>query len=124
MTTKLSTILELNNTLKSIIDNTDIKIDHLLKFKLLGVAKSIETPIINFEIIKNDKIREYGQEDKDGNISISKEDTETIEKFTKDLDTILNSDVDVNIQKLKPTDIFDKGLPIEYLLRLYSIIEE
>ena len=47
-----------------------------------------------------------------------------MEKFTNDLNEVINSDVEVNIQKLKPTDVFDKGLPAEYLVGLYSIIEE
>ena len=36
----------------------------------------------------------------------------------------VNSEVEVNIQKLKAVDVFDKGLPAEYLVGLYSIIEE
>ena len=60
----------------------------------------------------------------EGNISISADDTESIEKFTKDMNEVINSDVEVNIQKLKSVDVFDKGLPAEYLVGLYSIIEE
>ena len=52
------------------------------------------------------------------------DDTESMEKFTKDMNEIINSDVEVNIQKLKATDVFDKGVPAEYLVGLYSIIEE
>ena len=32
--------------------------------------------------------------------------------------------MEINIQKLKPSDVFDKGLPAEYLVGLYPIIEE
>ena len=124
MTIKLSTILELNNMLKAIIDNTELKIDSLLKFKLLGILKNIEIPVNNFEAVRNEKIREYGKENDEGNIGISVDDTESMEKFTNDLNEVINSDVEVNIQKLKATDVFDKGLPAEYLVGLYSIIEE
>lgn len=124
MTIKLGTILDLNNMLKSVIDNTSLKIDPLFKFKLLGIMKNIETPVNNFETIRNEKIREYGKEDEKGNIGISKEDTEAMEKFANDMDTVLSSDVDVNIQKLKAVDVFDKGLPADYLIGLYPIIEE
>ena len=124
MKTKLSTVLDLNNMLKAIIDNTELKIDSLLKFKLLGILKNIEIPVNNFEAVRNEKIREYGKENDEGNIGISADDTESMEKFTKDMNEVINSDVEVNIQKLKAVDVFDKGLPADYLVGLYPIIEE
>ena len=124
MKIKLGIVLELNNMLKAIIDNTELKIDSLLKFKLLGILKNIEIPVNNFEAIRNEKIREYGKENDEGNIGISADDTESMEKFTKDMNEVINAEVEVNIQKLKATDVFDKGLPAEYLVGLYSIIEE
>ena len=124
MKIKLSTVLGLNNMLKAIIDNTELKIDSLFKFKLLGILKNIEIPVNNFEAVRNEKIREYGKENDEGNIGISADDTESMEKFTKDMNELVNSDVEVNIQKLKADDVFDKGLPAEYLVGLYSIIEE
>lgn len=121
---KLETVLQLNNTLKTIIDKNDLKIDPLFKFRLLGVMKNIEVPVLNFETIRNEKIREYGKKNTDGNIEIPNDDKEMREKFLKDLNDIINSDVEVNIQKLKPIDVFNKGLPAEYLVSLYPIIEE
>ena len=123
MTLKLIDLLEINNILKLIIDNDKLSVEPLLKFRLLGIMKNIEIPIMNFETIRNEKIREYGKYE-DGNYNISKDDKDAVDKFTKDMDTIVNSNVDVNIQKLKPNDVFDKGLPAEYLVGLYSIIEE
>ena len=128
MKIKLGNILEINNVLKSIIDNTELKIDALFKFKLLGIMKSFETPIANFEVIRNDKIKEYGKEleDENGNksIGIDANDKDTIAKFSKDINKVIDSEVDVNINKLKSVDVFDKGLPADYLVRLYPIIEE
>ena len=124
MKIKLGTVLDLNAMLKAIIDNTELKIDSLLKFKLLGILKNIEIPVNNFEAVRNEKIREYGKENDEGNIGISADDTESMEKFTNDLNEVINSEIEVNIQKLKAVDVFDKGLPAEYLVGLYSIIEE
>ena len=124
MKIKLGTVLDLNAMLKAIIDNTELKIDSLLKFKLLGILKNIEIPVNNFEVVRNEKIREYGKENDEGNIGISADDTESMEKFTKDMNEVINSDVEVNIQKLKAVDVFDKGLPADYLVGLYPIIEE
>ena len=124
MKIKLGIVLDLNAMLKAIIDNTELKIDSLLKFKLLGILKNIEIPVNNFEAVRNEKIREYGKENDEGNIGISADDTESMEKFTNDLNEVINSEVEVNIQKLKATDVFDKGLPADYLVGLYPIIEE
>ena len=124
MKIKLETVLDLNAMLKAIIDNTELKIDSLLKFKLLGILKNIEIPVNNFEAVRNEKIREYGKENDEGNIGISADDKESMEKFINDMNEVINSDVEVNIQKLKAVDVFDKGLPAEYLVGLYSIIEE
>ena len=128
MKIKLGNILEINNVLKQIIDNTELKIDALFKFKLLGIMKSFEIPIANFKVIRNDKIKEYGKEleDENGNksIGINANDKDTIVKFSEDINKVIDSEVDVNIEKLKAIDVFDKGLPTEYLVKLYPIIEE
>ena len=128
MKIKLGNILEINNVLKSIIDNTELKIDALFKFKLLGIMKSFETPIANFEVIRNDKIKEYGKEleDENGNksIGIGTDDKDAIAKFSEDINKVIESEVEVNIEKLKAINVFNKGLPTEYLVKLYPIIEE
>ena len=128
MKIKLGNILEINNVLKQIIDNTELNIDALFKFKLLGIMKSFEIPVANFEVIRNDKIKEYGKEleDENGNksIGIDTDDKDVIAKFSEDINKIIDSEVDVNVNKLKSVDVFDKGLPADYLVRLYPIIEE
>ena len=128
MKIKLGNILEINNVLKQIIDNTELKIDALFKFKLLGIMKNLEVPIANFNVIRDEKIKEYGTEleDENGNksIGIDANDKDAIAKFSKDINKVIESEVEVNIEKLKAIDVFDKGLPTEYLVKLYPIIEE
>ncbi len=124
ITMKLNEVLNLNRTLKTIIDDTDTKIDTLFKFKLLGIMKAIEGHVANFDIIRNEKIMEYGEKDDNGNIKISADDKDSIKKINDDLTAVLNSDVSINITKLKSGDIFNKGIKAEYLIGLYSIIEE
>ncbi len=121
---KLSDVLNLNQTLKTIIDDTNTKADALLKFKLLGIMKALENHVTNFDIIRNEKIREYGKENEDGNISISSDDKEAIKNLNNDLSSIINSDVSLNITKLKSGDVFNKGIKADYLMNLYPIIEE
>ena len=128
MKIKLGNVLEINNVLKQIIDNSELKIDALFKFRLLGIMKNLEVPIANFTVIRDEKIKEYGKEleDENGNksIGISVEDKDAIAKFSEDINKVIDSEVDVNIDKLKSVDVFDKGLSTEYLVKLYPIIEE
>lgn len=120
---KFEEVLKLNTILKSIIDNDKIKINVLLKFRLLGIMQSIRTHIENFEIVKNEKIVEYGKKNKDGTFQISKDNVKAVEKFKKDIEQILGSEVTISIEPLKPAEVFDKGLTSEYLMGLYQIIK-
>ena len=128
MKIKLGNVLEINNVLKQIIDNSELKIDALFKFRLLGIMKNLEVPIANFNVIRDEKIKEYGKEleDENGNksIGIDANDKDAIAKFSKDINKVIDAEVEVNIEKLKAIDVFDKGLPTEYLVKLYPIIEE
>lgn len=121
---KFSEVLELNNTLKSIIDNDKVEINVLLKFRLLGIVQSIKSHITNFEIVKNEKIIEYGEEAENGTFQITNNNPDAIAKFKKDIEQVLDSEVTLNIEMLKPEDVFDKGLISEYLVALYPIIRE
>ena len=128
MKIKLGNVLEINNVLKQIIDNSELKIDALFKFRLLGIMKNLEVQITNFNVIRDEKIKEYGKEleDENGNtsIGIDANDKDAIAKFSKDINKVIDSEIDVNIEKLKAIDVFDKGLPADYLVGLYPIIEE
>lgn len=121
---KVNEVIELNDTLKSIIENDKVKINALLKFRLLGIMQSIKLNITNFEIIKNEKIVEYGEETENGIYQISNDTPEAIEKFKRDIEQVLNSEVTININMLKPDEVFDQGLASEYLMGLYPIIGE
>lgn len=124
ITLKFNEILEMNRTLKEIIDDTQTKVECLLKFKLLSVLKILEPHVSSFESIRNEKIMEYGEPTKSGGFQIPKDNIEAIEQFNNDLRKILDSDVVININKLKASEVFDKGVKAEHLMNLYHIIEE
>ena len=121
---KVNEVLGLNHVLKTIIDNDKVKINVLLKFRLLGIMHSIESHIANFEIVKNEKIIEYGEADENGIYQISSDKPDAMENFKKDIRQVLDSEVTININMLKPDEVFDQGLTSEYLMGLYPIIGE
>ena len=124
MKLKLSDVLNINHTLKSIVDNTALKVDPVFKFKLLGILKNLENHVTSFEIIRNEKIAEYGKKTDDGKIYIPEDDEDALKKINKDLSSIVETTVSVNIEKLKVSEVFTQGLFSEHLVALYSIIEE
>lgn len=123
MKLKINEIVSLSETIKAIIDDTDTTISPLMKFKLLGILKAIIPYAENFEIIKNDAICKYGKADENGNISVSAEDKESYELFVKEIEPALLYEVDVDIKKLSPEEIFGEKLPTKFLLALYNIID-
>lgn len=122
---QLKDIITLYHTLKTIIDgDKELKIDALFKFKLLGIMKNIETPVANFDFIRNEKIQEYGTQDEQGRFSISPDNQEAIEKFKEDLNKVTCSEIDISIEKLKAKEAFASGIPADLLIGLYNIMEE
>jgi len=117
-------LLTINQALKTIIDDKQSNVDALLKFKLLGIMKEFQPHVENFEFIRNEKIVQYGQKTKRGNYQITKDNKTAMDKFKHDIDKILMSEVSLNIEKLKASCIFDKGVKAEYLIGLYPIIEQ
>lgn len=119
----LDRVLGINDILKRLIDNNDLKISPSFKFKLLGIMKSLELPVANFDYVKNEKIREYGKETEDGKISISQEDDpESFAKYSQDITELLSSIVEV--ETVNAEEVFDKGVPAEALVALYDLISE
>ena len=124
MKMKLSQVLNINQVLKSIIDDSDVSIDLLTKFKFLGILKSIEPHINNFEIIRNDKIMEFGENTDDGSVRIDHNNKEIMQKFNDELLKVLDTDVEILFEKVKAENIFNKGIDANQLMVLYPFIEE
>ena len=121
---KLNEVVNINNTLSAIIDDSDTKINILLKFRLLGIMNAIKSLITNFEIVKNEKIIEFGKETKDGIYQISKDDKKSLAKFRAEIEKVLDSEVSITVEPINPEEIIDKGLKSEYLIGLYPIIRQ
>ena len=137
---KTRDILKYNDVIKNIIDNVT-EVSSLVKFKFLGMLKQFEPIVNNYEMVRNELINKYGKPDNNGTIGIflpQKEDYESDEEFNsaikeyediiselnKELDKILNEDISINIKKFKAEDIMSIGIPADFLMVLYDLIEE
>jgi hypothetical protein len=133
-------VLNYNRIIKAIVDEAK-DVNSLIKFRLLGMCKQFEPIVANFEIIREEKIKKYGTEDKEGNIGIftpieadfedkedfkkaKKEFEDAVTKYTNDLNEVLQSEAGVEIERFKQDKIMDAGLPSDYLIAIYDLIEE
>ena len=125
--TKEMKVIDILNTcevIKALMDDKSMDIDVALKFKLLGILKSLETHQANFELLRNEKIKEYGTKSEDGSISISEDDVETMKKFQNEIGKILAVETEVDIDMLSPTEVFNSGIKSAYLTGLYPLISQ
>ena len=123
MKIKLYAVTKLNDVIKNIINNKEYKIDIVTKFQMLGILKTFETSLMNIETIKHEKIMEYGTTTEEGNVFIDKNDAENMAKFIEDMNALMNSEVEIDINPLDAESISDIGLSADELMVLYDIME-
>ena len=137
---KLQEVLQYNDIFKNLIDNAkDINI--LVKFRLLGIMKQFEPYVANYQLIREEQIRQYGTQQENGSIAVippsrdkfeNDEDfeaaeasfKESVDQITKILTELEQSEIDIDIKKFKADEIIDKGISADYLVLLYDFIEE
>ena len=120
---KLKQVDQLNYVVKRLLDNQDIKLSSKLKFRLLTILKQLEPTVTNLSTIRDEKIREYGEPDENGELVI-KRGTEEYTKFEKEFGELLNTESDIEVKKFKASELFEANIPSDYLIALYDYIEE
>lgn len=120
---ELYKVINANEILKRIIDNKDFNINCISKFKLLGIMKALEPAVANFEFVKNEKIKEYGKEDENGQVSINaEEEPEAFKKYQEEIQELLSTTVEADT--IKAEDVIDKDIPADALVAIYDLICE
>ena len=108
------------------LENTELN-DTTFKFKLLLLANALQPMEQNFDMLRNQKIMELGTKTKDENGQensyIPAEDAEAIKKFNDSMEQLLSTEITLPVDKLKAQDVFDKNLPVDYMIGLCSVIE-
>ncbi len=129
MKLKMYNIINIYTTIKTLIENENFN-DSILKFKMLGILKSLESPISNYQTIQYDTIKELGipilndNGKETGNYTIPPDNKETIEKYIQTMNQLGETEIDIPLDKFKASVIFNKGITAEQLIHLYPIIEE
>ena len=129
MKLKIYNVINIYTTVKALIENDNLN-DSILKFKMLGILKSLETSMSNYQTIQYDTIKELGTPvfndngDETGNYTIPTENKEAVEKYIQTMNKLGETEIDISLDTFKASVIFNKGIAAEQLIHLYPIIEE
>lgn len=129
MKLKIYNVINIYTTVKVLIENDNLK-DSILKFKMLGLLKSLEVPMSNYQTIQYDTIKKLGTPvlndngEETGNYTIPSENKEAVEKYIQTMNKLGETEIDILLDKFKASEIFNKSISAEQLIHLYPIIEE
>lgn len=133
-------VLNYDRIVKIIIDEMKY-IDVKVRFRFLQMAHQFQPIVKNYNTIREEKITQYGSTHANGQFGIIKPDKDSYEneadyqkavqdydvvfkKFTSELNELLESDAKIEIQRFKPEEIMDSGIPADIMLELYDLIEQ
>ena len=136
---KVEDILRYDRVVKDIIDNA--KLDSVLKFKFLQMAKQFEPVIENVNKVRDEVLNKYSSTNENGQSGIFQPDREKFEsdeafndavkefqekitKFNEELQPVFEEEVKIELKKFKASDVMNSGIPAESLLVIYDLIEE
>ena len=136
---KVEDILRYDRVVKDIIDNA--RLDSVLKFKFLQMAKQFEPVIENVNKVRDEVLNKYSTTNENGQSGIFQPDREKFEsdeafndavkefqekitKFNEELQPVFEEEVKIELKKFKASDVMNSGIPAESLLVIYDLIEE
>lgn len=73
-----------------------------ISFRIKQLVKSIASDVDNFHLVKNELIKKIGIYDKETDTYTVPKDK--MEEFTKELESVLNADVNIDFEKIKVED--------------------
>jgi hypothetical protein len=116
------TLREINEIRPSLESLLKISIPAKISFKLGRLCNQIRNEFKECENQRENLIKKYGQEDKEkGEIRVL---PENIEKFTNELRSLLEVEVDLNFDPVSIGDFGEINLPVELMANLHMFIKE
>lgn len=99
------------------------KVTGKLAYAIARNIRKIRNECVEFEKIRIELIQKYGQEDNDGNISVSRN-SENYAKFLEELEVYSNITHEVDIFKIDADELFSSDLNANDMLFLEFMINE
>lgn len=127
-TLKVYQVNNIYSRIKNVIENKDIDIKAKFKFKLLRLYSEVQSIVKDFEITKDGLINKYGTDvlDSEGNVTQKRvsPDDKTWTDFVKEINTVAESDVDIDITPITVDELFEMELDTDALADLVPIVVE
>lgn len=127
-TLKVYQVNNIYSRIKKVIENKDNGIKAAFKFKLLRLYSEVQPVEKDFETTKDGLVNKYGTDvlDSEGNVTqkrVSPEDKTWVD-FVKEINTVAESDVDIDITPITVDELFEMELDTDALADLVPIVEE
>lgn len=129
ITVKLNDILNSEETLKKLMD---VSMKGKVAYKLARIAREVDKESQLFSDERNKLIEKYAERDEEGNYKPNEDgqiyiDTKNLEKvgqFSNELSELLETEIEVNVEKLSLDDLDETGLTPKDFNKLMAFIEE
>lgn len=102
MKIKIGKLLEMKKSLEKLISLDDIPIK--TSFKIAKSIKNFNDEYTAFEDSKTKLFKKYGEENKEGNLEVKKE---NIEKFKKEIEDLMEIKINIKVPKVTLKELGD-----------------
>lgn len=120
---KMTNAAAVNNLTNLIgIVKRDITLPAKVSYAISRNVRKLEEELKDYFDTRNKTIMELGTKDKDGNTSISSEDREKIEEYTRRMHDIESSEIEVDVFKIKIDDL-SGDYPVSVITAMEFMIE-
>lgn len=119
----LSSIVIAEDVLNKLADKKGLKAK--TSFALAMNIKALREPIHAFENVKNDLVRKYGEKEGEGeDIYVVNKDSKNFNKFVEEYNSLMETETDVKIKKIKIDELDDTGLSPNEFIAISFMIDE
>lgn len=117
----LNSIMNAEDVLNKLADKQGLKAK--TSFALAMNIKALSEPIHTFENVKNDLVRKYGEKEGEDSYVVNR-DSKNFDKFVEEYSSLMETETDVKIKKIKIDELDDTGLtPNEFIAISFMIGE-
>lgn len=129
ITVKVNDILNSEDTLKKLMD---VPMKGRVAYKLARIGREVDKESQLFNDERNKLIEKYAERDEEGNyvynadgqIYIDIKNTEKVRQFSNELNELLETEIEVNAEKLSLDELDETGLTPKDFNKLMAFIEE
>lgn len=129
ITVKVSDVLNSEDTLKKLMD---ISMKGRVAYKIARIAREVDKESQLFNDERNKLIEKYAERDEEGNykynsneqIYIDTKNSEVVKLFSDELNELLETEIEINVEKLSLDDLDETGLTPKDFNKLMAFIEE